>query len=119
MSGWHWDASNLEERASRVRCNDEGGLEESENKPGKNPTEDLSDPYIDDFLACQQLNHGLDGLLLAITRTDNSNTVVYQVRPVVLICSLLVGLLPPRACSRGGESLAVERSAYWHWLPRP
>jgi hypothetical protein len=80
MSGWHWDASNAEERASRVKCNEEGGLEECESKPQKNPTEDLSDPYIDDFLACQQLNHGLNGLLMAITRTDNNNTVVYQAR---------------------------------------
>ena len=81
---WHWDACNLEERASRTKCNAEGGLEETESKPGKNPTEDLSDPYIDDFLASQQLNHGLSGLLMAITRTDNNNTVVYQVSALVM-----------------------------------
>ena len=80
MSTWHWDACNLEERASRVKCNEGGGLEDCESKPAKNPTEELSDPYIDDFLASQQLSHGLTGLLMAITRTDNNNTVVYQVR---------------------------------------
>ena len=63
-----------------MKCNEGGGLEESQSPPGKNPTEELSDPYIDDFLASQQLNHGLTGLLMAITRTDNNNTVVYQVR---------------------------------------
>lgn len=90
MSGWHWDASHLEERASRVKCNREGGLEESGSKPAKNPTEDLSDPYIDDFLACQQLNHGLSGLLMAITRTDNNNTVVYQARSKIIVVAVLI-----------------------------
>jgi hypothetical protein len=90
MSGWHWDACHLEERASRVKCNEEGGLEDCESKPQKNPTEDLSDPYIDDFLASQQLNHGLSGLLMAITRTDNNNTVIYQARAPGILLSLLV-----------------------------
>ena len=42
-------------------------------------TEELSDPYLDNFLAQQQLNFGLSGLLMVIARTDNSNMVVYQV----------------------------------------
>ena len=67
---------------------------------GPNPSEDLSDPYLDGFLAHQQLDYGLSGLLMVIMRTDNSNMVVYQVG-IGRCCRLLppAPALHPRTAS--------------------
>lgn len=54
------------------------------------PTEELSDPYIDNFIAAQQLPHkewpgtgtALQHVLMAITRTRNHNVVVYRANMV-------------------------------------
>ena len=54
------------------------------------PTEELSDPYIDNYIAAQQLPHsewpgtgtGLKNVLMAITRTRNHNVVVYRANMV-------------------------------------
>ena len=84
-TAWHWDQSHLEARAARVKMNAEGGFEwplACEDTPGATPAEGLSDPYIDNFLAAQATQFGLDGLLMIITRTDNSNVVIYKVRPL-------------------------------------
>jgi len=78
MSIWHWDPSQIEARAKRVKCNGSGGLESSEVSAKPGPTEELDDPYIDSFIAAQQRDYGLTNLLMVITRTDNNNTVVYQ-----------------------------------------
>ena len=82
-AAWHWAPEHWEARAARVKMNAEGGLEwplQCEDMPDKNPSEDLSDPYIDNFLAASCKDFGLEGLLMIVTRTDNSNTVVYKVR---------------------------------------
>jgi hypothetical protein len=79
---WHWDATQCAPRAERVKMNSSGGLAwplECVDKPGATPTQNLSDPYIDNFLSAQIANFGLKGLLMIITRTDNSNVVVYKV----------------------------------------
>ena len=75
-AAWHHDDSKLEERASQVTLNAEGGLETSAVTPGPTPTEDLDDPYVDNFMAALQLAKGVRPLMI-ITRADNSNTVVY------------------------------------------
>jgi len=80
---WHWDPSQCEARAARVTMNSEGGFVwplECEDAPGATPTEDISDPFIDNFMSAQVAQFGLKGLLMIITRTDNSNVVVYKVR---------------------------------------
>jgi len=78
MSIWHWDPSQIEARAKRVKCNAAGGLESSEVEASPGTTDELDDPYIDNFIAAQQKDHGLTNLLMVITRTDNNNVVVYQ-----------------------------------------
>ncbi len=75
-AAWHHDDSKLEERASQVTLNAEGGLETSAVTPGPTPTEDLDDPYVDNFMAALRLAKGVRPLMI-ITRADNSNTVVY------------------------------------------
>eukprot|EP00747_Dinoflagellata_sp_TGD_P168328 gnl/TRDRNA2_/TRDRNA2_194480_c0_seq1.p1 gnl/TRDRNA2_/TRDRNA2_194480_c0~~gnl/TRDRNA2_/TRDRNA2_194480_c0_seq1.p1 ORF type:complete len:214 (-),score=40.90 gnl/TRDRNA2_/TRDRNA2_194480_c0_seq1:224-865(-) len=78
MSVWHWDQSQIEARAKQVKCNAAGGLESSEVAASTSPTQDLADPYIDNFIAAQQKDYGLKNILMIITRSDNNNTVVYQ-----------------------------------------
>ena len=75
-AAWHHDESKLAERAAQVTLNAEAGLETSAVTPGPTPTEELSDPYIDNFIAALQLAKGVRPLMI-ITRADNSNTVVY------------------------------------------
>jgi hypothetical protein len=75
-SAWHWDSSKFAERAARCTLNTEGGLETSEVTPGKVPSQELDDPFIDNFLAARMKDHGVK-LLMICTRTDNSNTVCY------------------------------------------
>ena len=77
VENWHWHHSHLAARAGAVSVNASGGIE-SFDLCGPNPVADLPDPYLDGFLAHQQLEHGLSGLLMIITRTDNNNMVVYQ-----------------------------------------
>ena len=75
-AAWHWDESQVAGRAAQVTLNAEGGLESSEVTPGKTPTQELSDPYVDNFVGALQQAKGVKPLMI-ITRTDNSNTVVY------------------------------------------
>jgi hypothetical protein len=79
VSDWHWHTSHVAARASRVKLNDVGGLAwplECEDMPDAHPQKTLSDPYVDNYIASQQLHYGLKPLMI-ITRTDNSNTVMY------------------------------------------
>ena len=58
-AAWHWDASKLLARAERVEMNAEGGFAwplKCQDMPGAVPTEDLDDPYIDNFLAASALS---------------------------------------------------------------
>lgn len=76
---WHWHTSHMAARAARVKLNDVGGLAwplECEDMPDAQPQKLLSDPYIDNYIASQQLHYGLKPLMI-VTRTDNSNVVMY------------------------------------------
>jgi hypothetical protein len=95
ITDWHWHSSKWEARASRTTLNDAGGYESSEDHPGygtqpgpdlRSPTEELADPYIDNFVAAHQLPHSewpgsgtaLENVLMVVTRTRNHNAVVYR-----------------------------------------
>ena len=85
LSNWYWHPDHAEQRAQRVELNEEGGLKSSKDEPGQPgapelPTEEVADPYIDNYIAAQQVHNGLRGVVMICTRSTNHNAVVYRAR---------------------------------------
>lgn len=85
LKNWYWHQGHAEKRAERVELNEGGGLKFSKDTPGQPgaadlPTEEIADPYIDNYIATQQLHNNLRGVVLICTRSTNHNVVVYRAR---------------------------------------
>jgi hypothetical protein len=85
LKRWYWHRDHAAERAKRMELNEGGGLKSSKDTPGQPgaaelPTQALEDPYIDSYIAAQQLHNGLNDVVMICTRTMNHNTVIYRAR---------------------------------------
>ena len=85
LKNWYWHCDHAEQRAQRVELNEGGGLKFSQDAPGQpgaaeTPTEELADPYIDNYVAAQQVHNDLRGVVLICTRSTNHNAVIYRAR---------------------------------------
>lgn len=85
LKNWHWHPDHAVQRAQRVELNEGGGLKFSKDEPGQPgaaelPTEEVADPYIDNYIAAQQAHNGLRGVVMICTRSTNHNAVIYRAR---------------------------------------
>ena len=85
LKNWYWHRDHAEQRAQRVELNEGGGLKFSQDSPGQpgaaeTPTEELADPYSDNYVAAQQVHNDLHGVVLICTRSTNHNAVIYRAR---------------------------------------